>query len=375
MNIIDKFGVEYSEDMKTLIKAPEDLAGEYVIPEGVEKIENRSFRGCESLTFVTIPNSVTEIGEGAFYGCKSLMDVVLPKNLTYIDKETFYGCEHFSNWEAIPDSVTYFGMNAFYRCAFQSITINQANYHKECWRAFTECNALRDVYIGDNVENFSIGCIYPYRGSETPNAIRFHFPTNAEILLPITKEYWELDCKDNRDREDISIKSGYAEEYWWKCIEATSIEIKASVAHVSMYNAWDDKCTYYKVYLKELKSIGSWAYDDDSFERDSDIIIPESVEIIEDGAFENIGYIKEVILENIKIIGNGAFENCQSLESITLFDNVTEIGRSAFESCSSLEDIHYLGTKAQWANIEFGEKWNNDTPAKVVHCTDGDVKI
>jgi hypothetical protein len=30
---------------------------------------------------------------------------------------------------------------------------------------------------------------------------------------------------------------------------------------------------------------------------------------------------------------------------------------------------------AQWKEIALDETWNNNTPVKVVHCTDGDVEI
>ena len=41
-----------------------------------------AFKGCESLTSVTIPNSVTSIGYKAFYGCSSLKSIKIPKGLT-----------------------------------------------------------------------------------------------------------------------------------------------------------------------------------------------------------------------------------------------------------------------------------------------------
>ena len=31
----DEYGVEYSDDKKTLVKCPSDFQGEYVIPDGV----------------------------------------------------------------------------------------------------------------------------------------------------------------------------------------------------------------------------------------------------------------------------------------------------------------------------------------------------
>jgi hypothetical protein len=51
------------------------------------------------------------------------------------------------------------------------------------------------------------------------------------------------------------------------------------------------------------------------------------------------------------------------------------MGWWAFSGCSSLTSITFNGTKAQWKWLKFGELWNYGVPAKVVHCTDGEVKI
>ena len=43
MAYFDKYGVEYSDDKKTIIRCPETLTGEYTILEGVSKIEIFAF--------------------------------------------------------------------------------------------------------------------------------------------------------------------------------------------------------------------------------------------------------------------------------------------------------------------------------------------
>ena len=55
--------------------------------------------------------------------------------------------------------------------------------------------------------------------------------------------------------------------------------------------------------------------------------------------------------------------------------SVTSIGEGAFFGCESLITINYTGTIAQWNQMTLGEDWRWDVPAKVVHCTDGDVEI
>ena len=68
----DEFGVKYSKDWKRLLKAPQNLEGEYSIREGAKVIEKEAFSECNSLKSVIIPNSVTIIEDWAFLGCDSL---------------------------------------------------------------------------------------------------------------------------------------------------------------------------------------------------------------------------------------------------------------------------------------------------------------
>ncbi len=66
--------------------------GVAIIPEGTPKFGSRAFRGCTSLTSITIPASVTEIGMTAFQDCTSLKSVTIPESVTYIGSEAFYDC-------------------------------------------------------------------------------------------------------------------------------------------------------------------------------------------------------------------------------------------------------------------------------------------
>lgn len=111
--MLDKFGVEYSEDGKTLIKCPSDFVGEYVIPEGVTELKGyHAFGHCEGLTSVVIPKSVTSIGDGAFSGCMGLTAITIPDSVTSIGKWAFSGCTGLTAI-SIPNSVTSIGYRAF----------------------------------------------------------------------------------------------------------------------------------------------------------------------------------------------------------------------------------------------------------------------
>ena len=68
-------GALYTKDMSLILCCPSGKTGNFVIPNGVTKIDSLAFGVCKSLSSVTIPVSVTQIEYWAFPNCNSLTDV------------------------------------------------------------------------------------------------------------------------------------------------------------------------------------------------------------------------------------------------------------------------------------------------------------
>ena len=84
-------GALYHKDMKTLVLYPAAMVKEeYIVPNGVEKIGNRAFRGA-SIKKVSLPASLQTIGEEAFSG-SHLMYVTIPASVTEIGQYAFAYC-------------------------------------------------------------------------------------------------------------------------------------------------------------------------------------------------------------------------------------------------------------------------------------------
>lgn len=119
----DKYGVEFSDDQKTLIRCPKDFKGAYVIPDSVTMIGGGAFYGCTGLTSIEIPNSVTKIGSYTFEDCMCLISIKIPNSVTTIEYKAFAGCCALT-LITIPNSVTTIEYEVFKGCiGLTSITI------------------------------------------------------------------------------------------------------------------------------------------------------------------------------------------------------------------------------------------------------------
>ena len=75
--------------------------------------------------------------------------------------------------------------------------------------------------------------------------------------------------------------------------------------------------------------------------KSENIIIPDEIKVIGDGAFNGNADVKSVEIRNgtLTKIGDRAFENCTGLKKIILPYSVKNIGKDAFKGCISLEMI------------------------------------
>ena len=72
----------------------------------------------------------------------------------------------------------------------------------------------------------------------------------------------------------------------------------------------------------------------------SEVIIPDTITEIPDGAFYNCVGLKSITIPNtIVSIGYKAFEGCVGLNTITMPNSLTSIGSNAFNGCSGLKSI------------------------------------
>lgn len=106
------------------------------------------------------------------------------------------------------------------------------------------------------------------------------------------------------------------------------------------------------------------------------ITIPDKVTRIYSFTFYNCSSLKSITISgDIRTIDNYAFRGCSDLTSVTMSNRVKHIGNWAFKNCISLTSINYTGTKDQWSKIKLEDEWDENSPIKTIHCTDGDITL
>ncbi len=310
-------GILFDKSQTTLNQYPGGKAGSYTIPNSVTSIVNWAFEGCTGLTNVTIPDSVTSIGDAAFGNCANLANVTIGNSVISIGYAAFYNCASLTSltipnsvtsigdWVfgnctgltsvTIPNSVTGIGVGAFAGCtSLASITIPNSVSTIGRW-AFSDCTSLASVTIGNGVT--SIG-----------RSAFFGCTSLASITIP-------------------NSVTSIGEEALFGCTSLGAITVQPLN---SFYSSIDgvlfNKSQTTLIQYPQAKAGG--------------YTIPNSVTIIEDGAFLRCTSLTSVTIPNsVTSIEEYAFSGCASLTSVTIANSVTSIGRSAFSGCTSLTNV------------------------------------
>lgn len=336
MAYIDNFGVQYSDDCKTLVKFPIDYSGSYKIPEGVEFIEKGAFKeqygiggqpqymGCDGLLSIAIPDSLMDI-DTILRWCKNLQQILVDasnpfyciENGVLFDKSKVIMKKYLrtepQDYYVVPDSVQEIGEYAF---------ANKTNV--------VSVDLRRVKFIGEHAFESCINMV--------------------SIKMP--------------EVQDIGQKA------FCLCSSLSSVKLPIGLKRIN--SSVFDRCTALaSVDIPDsLLAIDNYAFY--GCENLTSISIPESVEYIDisSSAFDNSGISKTeanwendvlyighflvkasrylygtyVVKEGTRQICKSAFRYCTELVSVILPEGVVYVDNYAFSKCEQLSKVYLPGT-------------------------------
>ena len=448
-----QYGALFNKEKTVLLKGsgayydPSNISEEasFRIPRSVTRIDYFAFCGglSQNVTSVMIPRSVTDIGSGVFDGCRYLSDIY------------YEGTE--SEWNAIKFSTKYDGEDAWrknatihYDSNFSCYDIIGSGTCGDMLRWTLSGNGVLDITGTGDMTNFGYdpnqwGYVYaPWdvysskvnvvtigNGVTSVGANAFEHCRNIiDVLIPVTVtsigESAFLTALGRGSYGDsgtfylgrnVSSIGAAALNEWrgdiivpqdnkWFCEDGGALFTIDKKTLLKAPTMNEERCVIPEGVETLMTGVFKQRYDL------SDVVLPESLRVIEDNAFDNCPRLESIripagvttigtkaffatnvffdvdvdnknytsqdgvlfnknmtmlyygsgvakseytIPSGVTIINDSAFSGNEKLEKLTIADSVTTIGWGAFDGCKSLTDVYYIGTASDWAKITIGD--------------------
>lgn len=214
--------------------------------------------------------------------------------------------------------------------------------------AFSEIEDLNEITIGENVKYIDIDAF------ENSNLDILNITLSQEAMESISSQTTNAGLDEvfpyvTEFNVTISDSATVITERLFATLGGiTEIDIPDSVEVIEM-GAFGDCCDLENVYFgNSVRVIGANAFESCAFLQD--VTFPDSLEIIEENAFASCCDFTELNFpDNLKKIGDNAFYDCSSVESVYFGKSVETVSVDAFDGCY---DITYVSLR-------------DDTPLKI----------
>ena len=290
-----------------------------VIPDEIDgykvtRIGERAFRGCESITGVTVGRNVSAIGNGAFYGCVNLECAVIGLSVTSIVRNAFGNCAKLKN-------IRYLGSNIQWKRIMLAEGWNEGSPACKIWYEAPQKTIAQGLSYEVNPDG------------KTCKIKGIGYCESEHIIIPaMVGKYKVTDLGEDLCRKCIGIESVTLPD------PLTNIDPGALTG---VGEVWISKYHRFYVsikgnlYTKDGKTILHYAVN----KKEAVFSVPSAV----------------------RTIGKCAFSHARHLTEVIIPVSVKEIESRAFCDCVNLKRIRYEGTDAQWEQIKCALDWKDVT--------------
>ncbi len=363
-------GAVYTADGTCLLACPAARTGSFAVADGTETIDSDAF-SCSALTSVTLPEGLRSIGNYAFYMAKDLEMPALPESLESVGKYAF--CAGWYNLRIPGDTavqsvirlgsgVSYIGCEAFSGYAMRTFEVspdnprfsakkgNLMNKAGDSLVEFAASGALHFV-IPEGCVNFELDIMQQISQYDSIYSnSRFHIYVPSSVIRILTSgrsTFWKdmvIHCEKGSYAEErarllgleisyeyepvLSVVSGKAEDgtmiYWlyedhaaWTHYEGTAVSLRVpdSVQGLPVTALGDGTVCV---------EGGDWSKEKTL----TKIVLPDTVEVIRDFAFNGMKIESMGLPVSVRVIGREALD-CGSLDVKKLPPRLEALGYGA----------------------------------------------
>ena len=203
---------------------------------------------------------------------------------------------------------------AFWSTKIKKITLPTSLKHIGDF-AFEKCYDLKSITIPSNTEEIGKN---PFKDAYSLESIISESPRFTIVSECLATENLSIIiccfAKRKQTNRIIDIKDLFGNSYSTNEYELSICEIPSGTKYIGEY-------AFSNAEIKEL-------------------ILPNTIEIIKESAFESNSCITSLTIPNsVRNIGRNGFKDCRQMRTICLSENLNELSDSLFEGCTKLENI------------------------------------
>lgn len=297
------------------------------LSSALKKIGSSAFKNCQAITSLTLPESLETIDTSAFEGCANLASINLEK-VKYINQKAFKGCE----------SLTFADLTGF--VGYTSSTSYAGKLYNE-----TFCNSGLTSFTFDNTDPDMTNVIparitsFGTKLFSNTKLVRVTFEdSDASLYLSTAFDSCAELVSVNFGTRQMSIPANAFKN----CTSLGSISIGTGVSSLGK-NAFQGCVNLTEVSLPTDGALTKVA--DGVFTNMANLQTVSftgaggTLTSIDNNAFKGTGITEIEIPEGVTSIGKYAFQNCASLTKISLPASLTSIGEDAIDGCDKLSSI------------------------------------
>lgn len=327
---------------------------EIYIPETVEVLGESFVEDCFSLTSVTLPKNLKSLGNFAFEGDSALTEINFNNCDISLPIGALKGCLSITNFEAlfISKNIKSLPKQLFNGCKnIKKIDLSEYTNLKTIENStFAKCKNLEEVILPYSLNNIGMLAFYECDNLKT---VTFNsIPTISKQLFAGLNH--EITINVNINNVIKTRKISKNDEFNKFLISLGAKTIDDKFVNRILFERENEGYRLEYSFNSELKDFKTSDYPNVEIKTCSlgalgdhdllnDVIFDENLEAMSDWLFEDCYslYVVDLSKSKIQTLNKHVFENCYGLSEVIVPSSLTIIDDYAFENCNSLNKIVY----------------------------------